>query len=322
MKTWMNVVIYALVCLLLLYAIIRYTLYNLLFIYKTVDQDIRSDQLNIALDKMYDEAIMSNEKALFNDYNRLQIEVFEEGFNCFLFRKYLWSNSYDYLFDVFKGKIHDTMHILDIGCGAGFLAIHLCKHDKNIRFSCIVDSERLYRIALANIKKENLQDRITVYQMDMDNMTPPISNSSFDIIISSESIGYSKDRGQLIKNCADMLKPNGMMFINTISFRNNTPSDRYPRCNEIITKWKYNFSTLNNIVYDLQHADLNNIRYITVDQNLTTAFFINVHDILYLQRYCASHNMASDVYGFYFTPDLVNHFILASRTVTTSSFKD
>ena len=118
-----------------------------------------------------------------------------------------------------KAKIDASHHILEIGCGWGGFAIEAVKRT-GCKVTGITLSQDQYDIAVERVKKEGLSDKISIQICDYRKLT-----GQFDRIISIEmleAVGH-KFLSTYFKQCDHLLKPNGVMVLQTITI----PDHRY-----------------------------------------------------------------------------------------------
>jgi SAM-dependent methyltransferase len=255
---------------------------------------------------MYEDAL-KEPKGLLSDYNKKDIESFKQGYYTCLLRKYLWSNANDVNLEL--ADVKDGDHLLDAGCGTGVQAIYFCKKLPLLTISCIVNSEKCYKTTIKNVEQAKLTDRIKVYFMDFDHLSEPILSQRFDKIFMIQTVGYSVHRRNLFKNLHTLLKPNGKLFISTLTVNiSSTVNDEH--VNNVIKTWKYNFSTLGSILSDLKEY---NTKYVQLDQKKGTYIFINPMDMYYIWEFNRINKTNVFDSSFYFTKSMTNHLILVSR---------
>lgn len=104
-------------------------------------------------------------------------------------------------------------HLLEIGTGWGGMAIHAAKH-----FGCRVTtttiSQEQYDYACAAVKRENLEDRVTLLLQDYRTL-----EGEYDKLVSIEmieAVGHEFYQ-EYFQRCSDLLKPNGKMVIQAIT---------------------------------------------------------------------------------------------------------
>ncbi len=118
-----------------------------------------------------------------------------------------------------KAQITSTDHVLEIGCGWGSFAIRAAKQT-GCRVTGITLSEQQKQYAEKLIKKENLENLITIKLCDYRKL-----EGQFDKIISIEmleAVGH-KYFGQFFAKCGQLLKRNGTIVLQVITF----PDNRY-----------------------------------------------------------------------------------------------
>ncbi|HEX5635452.1 MAG TPA: cyclopropane-fatty-acyl-phospholipid synthase family protein [Gammaproteobacteria bacterium] len=112
-----------------------------------------------------------------------------------------------------KLDLKPTDHLLEIGTGWGGLALHAAQH-----YGCCVTtttiSREQYELACNRVMDAGLQDRVTVLMEDYRHLT-----GQFDKLISIEmieAIGHEY-YATYFRQCATLLKPQGMMLIQAIT---------------------------------------------------------------------------------------------------------
>ena len=103
-----------------------------------------------------------------------------------------------------------NLKILDIGCGGGLLCEPLNKLGATI--TGIDPSSENIKVAKLHSKKMNLN-------IEYINCSPEKLNfkSKFDVILNMEVIEHVSDVNLFIKNCSNLVKKNGIMFVATIN---------------------------------------------------------------------------------------------------------
>jgi len=102
------------------------------------------------------------------------------------------------------------LKILDIGCGGGLLCEPLNKLGAIV--TGIDPSSKNIEIAKLHSKKMNL--KIKYMQCSPENLN---FKGKFDVILNMEVIEHVSDINLFIKNCASLIKKNGIMFVATIN---------------------------------------------------------------------------------------------------------
>jgi ubiquinone/menaquinone biosynthesis C-methylase UbiE len=113
--------------------------------------------------------------------------------------------------------------VLDVGCGRGLILIGVAKRlSTGIATGIdIWQSEDLtgnsLEATLENARREGVRDRVDVQTADMRKM--PFPSESFDVVVSRAAIHNvynAKDRAQVIREIARVLKPGGTALIDDI----------------------------------------------------------------------------------------------------------
>ncbi|MCX0392486.1 cyclopropane-fatty-acyl-phospholipid synthase family protein [Clostridium perfringens] len=136
-----------------------------------------------------------------------------------------FKNPTDTLYDAQMNKIHHILkklnlkegqHLLDIGCGWGYLIIEAAKLYK-VKALGITLSEEQFKKAKERIKQEGLEDLVDVQLMDYRNLEK--SNLEFDRIVSvgmAEHVGHA-NLPLFFKNVDSVLKESGLFLLHNIT---------------------------------------------------------------------------------------------------------
>jgi cyclopropane-fatty-acyl-phospholipid synthase len=118
-----------------------------------------------------------------------------------------------------KAQVKETDHVLEIGCGWGSLAVVAVK-ETGCRVTGITVSEAQYQYAINRVKKEGLQDRITIFLTDYRNI-----QGLYGAIVSVEMLEAVGEEylGTFFSCCDRLLKPGGRAVVQTITI----PDERY-----------------------------------------------------------------------------------------------
>ena len=125
-----------------------------------------------------------------------------------------------------KLQLKPTDHVLEIGTGWGGFAIFAARH-----YGCHITSTTIsrqqYDYARQRVLKAGLDERITLLCDDYREL-----NGSYDKLVSIEmieAVGY-RHYDTYFKKCSELLRPNGMMLLQSISI----PDQRYPAAKKSI----------------------------------------------------------------------------------------
>lgn len=154
-----------------------------------------------------------------NDFYSLWLDK-TMSYSCGYFK-----NPTDTLYDAQMNKIHHILkklnlkegqHLLDIGCGWGYLIIEAAKLYK-VKALGITLSEEQFKKAKERIKQEGLEDLVNVQLMDYRNLEK--SNLEFDRIVSvgmAEHVGHA-NLPLFFKNVDSVLKESGLFLLHNIT---------------------------------------------------------------------------------------------------------
>lgn len=154
-----------------------------------------------------------------NDFYSLWLDK-TMSYSCGYFK-----NPTDTLYDAQMNKIHHILkklnlkegqHLLDIGCGWGYLIIEAAKLYK-VKALGITLSEEQFKKAKERIKQEGLEDLVDVQLMDYRNLEK--SNLEFDRIVSvgmAEHVGHA-NLPLFFKNVDSVLKGSGLFLLHNIT---------------------------------------------------------------------------------------------------------
>ncbi|HAT4190710.1 TPA: class I SAM-dependent methyltransferase [Clostridium perfringens] len=154
-----------------------------------------------------------------NDFYSLWLDK-TMSYSCGYFK-----NPTDTLYDAQMNKIHHILkklnlkegqHLLDIGCGWGYLIIEAAKL-YNVKALGITLSEEQFKKAKKRIKQEGLEDLVDVKLMDYRNLEK--SNLEFDRIVSvgmAEHVGHT-NLPLFFKNVDSVLKESGLFLLHNIT---------------------------------------------------------------------------------------------------------
>lgn len=154
-----------------------------------------------------------------NDFYSLWLDK-TMSYSCGYFK-----NPTDTLYDAQMNKIHHILkklnlkegqHLLDIGCGWGYLIIEAAKLYK-VKALGITLSEEQFKKAKERIKQEGLEDLVDVQLIDYRNLEK--SNLEFDRIVSvgmAEHVGHA-NLPLFFKNVDSVLKESGLFLLHNIT---------------------------------------------------------------------------------------------------------
>jgi len=123
-------------------------------------------------------------------------------------------------------QLKPSDHLLEIGTGWGGMAVYAAKH-YGCRVTTTTISKEQYDYACENVKRENLEDKVTVLLDDYRDLGREQNGEikKFDKLVSIEmieAVGHQYYQ-QYFSTCAQLLKPDGLMLIQAIT----VPDQRY-----------------------------------------------------------------------------------------------
>ncbi|MGL4970811.1 MAG: tRNA1(Val) (adenine(37)-N6)-methyltransferase, partial [Cetobacterium sp.] len=137
------------------------------------------------------------------------------------------------LANFFNGK--KNAKVLEIGTGNGAIPVLLCAKDKITKMKAVEIQKEIAELAIRNIKRNNLEDKVEVVNMDVKNLG---EGNTYDYIISNppymvldgkeindkdmKSIARHEIKLNLkefVENAKRLLKPRGELFMVHKSYR-------------------------------------------------------------------------------------------------------
>lgn len=103
----------------------------------------------------------------------------------------------------------EGLKVLDLGCGGGILSEALAKAGALVTSIDIESS--LIEVAKQHAKSEGLN--IDYQHCDI----KKLQHSGFDVIVCMEMLEHVTEPSEIIKYCAELLKPDGYLFLSTIN---------------------------------------------------------------------------------------------------------
>ncbi len=110
-----------------------------------------------------------------------------------------------------RAGITGGMRVLDAGCGVGQPAIDIARLFSGVEVDGVTISEVQVRIARERVAQQGLSDRIRIHHHDYH--TLPFEDGTFDRAVFFESMGYSDDPLQAIREVLRVLRPGGVLYV-------------------------------------------------------------------------------------------------------------
>jgi cyclopropane fatty-acyl-phospholipid synthase-like methyltransferase len=156
--------------------------------------------------------------------------------------------------------INWKLKILDMGCGIGGPAIYFAKK-WNIELDGVTISDVQYEISNQNLKKENLFNKVKVYDMDfhyLDNNI--IKDEQYDIVLFLESLGHSNNIVMALMQAYKKLKKGGTLYIKDFYFKKSVDEDETRVFSKIIKNINANYF-YNTLELDIVKKNLQDLNF-------------------------------------------------------------
>jgi len=105
----------------------------------------------------------------------------------------------------------DGSKVLDVGCGGGILA------DKFARAGAIVTGLDLSHASLVSAEKHSREGSLEIDFVNAKGETLPFTDSSFDIVVTSDFLEHAQDLDLVVRECSRVLRPGGLFMYETIN---------------------------------------------------------------------------------------------------------
>jgi SAM-dependent methyltransferase len=140
---------------------------------------------------------------------------------------------------------------LDAGCGMGAPAVHFARQ-AGVRVDAITISEKQWAAARERVRKEGLEDRVTVVHGDYHRLPDHFPKGAYDVVFFLESFGHSRAKAHLLATCWDMLKPGGTLYIKDLFRRVPLRPEHAGRIDHEVGKineaYRYEVGSLNGLL--------------------------------------------------------------------------
>ena len=230
-----------------------------------------------------------NENLLYDDYYRNSKNKQNNKLICQLgvFRKYLWSNAFDY-----------ELQMLDLNKTGRYKILIVSSYDTDLELENLLlkwnpDLEIITfcpNLLNANLLQENKKKKklsnLTIAYSSPEDIKAYFSESEyrFDRILINECLGNITHRSIFLGDMKKLLSAEGFINLRTFTFKpifenNNSISDRknrelheiWEKQKMLIDYWNYNFSTTTSIINDLTHT-FSSVEY--SETKLTNLFYL------------------------------------------------
>lgn len=109
--------------------------------------------------------------------------------------------------------------VMDAGAGSGYVAMYMARKGLNVQAIDITPHH--ITDARKNVKKNGLEDKISVDYADYHNLTA-FPDASFDGIYTMETFVHADDPAKVLGNFYRLLKPGGVIVLHEADFSRNS----------------------------------------------------------------------------------------------------
>jgi cyclopropane fatty-acyl-phospholipid synthase-like methyltransferase len=134
-----------------------------------------------------------------------------------------------------KLKIGAGSHVLDVGCGMGGPGVRIARLT-GARVTGISVSQEQIRLANSFAESAGVTERVVFQQADA--MKLPFPAQSFDATIALESFFHMPDRGQVLAQICQSLRPGGRLVLTDSFERAPIPVEKQPTVNRFFDLFK------------------------------------------------------------------------------------
>lgn len=114
-----------------------------------------------------------------------------------------------------RARLHDGMHVLDLGCGWGSLSLWIAEHYPGCRVTAVSNSHA----QIAYIRQQCRQRGHTNVEAAVSDVNQLEIDHHFDRVISIEMFEHMKNYERLMAKVASILAPRGKLFVHIFSHR-------------------------------------------------------------------------------------------------------
>lgn len=220
--------------------------------------------------------------------------------------------------------IQNNQSILDLGCGSGKQLIPIIKLTRNTgKYFGIDISDQAINDIKAKLIENDLNDNVKLINIDIDNIHTLIYSVSFDRILGSYSLYYTRDAYKLINNLWSLLNENGVLFYCGPSRENNKELKIFLDTIKRNENEKHSFAS-----YFMEETSIGLVK--NIFNNYETTHFENIitfDSVDSLYTFWSSHNLYDelideefrDAAKHYFSKN--NQFITVKRVIGIKCYK-
>ena len=178
------------------------------------------------------------------------------------------------LVEELKGlELKDHMHILDAGCGSGFLSRFLLDSNPTLKISaCDFSDVRLQQAK--NLNQEKGYSQVNFFHSELTNINLP--DESVDVIVSRFVFEYLQNPLQVLNEFRRVLKPGGIVHLidlDGVFINIHSENDRFNELLQIVTKAFDETQMIDLHVGRKLKSYLHQANFLVKNETLTTHFF-------------------------------------------------
>ena len=210
-------------------------------------------------------------------------DVYEYG----IFKTHIFKHAND--LDLNLSEMKDGMVVLDAGCGMLGPSIYFSNKLPKLKIFAVSNGTQKHKKEI-NLKiKNNKFTKIIPVFSDYHKIGSIFKKNIFDRILFIESIGFSNDISNLLKQCYSLLKHDGKIYIRTIVIPQTKSKFLEEEYLEIQKNLNGNLYYNQNMIYFLQEAGFKNIKTTSIplifSDNIDNPFFLLTIERLGLYKF-------------------------------------
>lgn len=122
-------------------------------------------------------------------------------------------------------KLQPGAEVLDAGCGAGHVAVHLAR--KGLRIFAIDVVSRDIQLAKEEIRRNGLENAVSAHVMDYHHMES-LADASLDGVYTMETLVHAPDPEKVVGNFFRVLKPGGRIVMHEYDHLDSSEAQNAP----------------------------------------------------------------------------------------------
>jgi 2-polyprenyl-3-methyl-5-hydroxy-6-metoxy-1,4-benzoquinol methylase len=137
-----------------------------------------------------------------------------------------------------KLPLHESLNVLDFGCGPGFIWEHLCNLNANWKYTGIDFSIT----SIDKVLKKGVKHPKFVGAHRITELPTELQSANYDLVLLLEVVEHLKDDylNNTLKEVQRLLKPGGVLLVTTPNEEDLLRSTRFcPDCGAIFHDWQH-----------------------------------------------------------------------------------